>query len=332
MKANTLSVHSKDQMYVIDSGACVNMLRSSSLTEQEKKSIPDTQAKSGTFRAQTVCSPQTLKRKCTSGSLILFYEYIQLSIRRPCFRWGDFAANLAIPVSGRQVDLTVYLKCKKWSEVPARTSFRWWHHVLFRLVCFLLPQANVECKPERERTTWWRLSQKERGEMRLSQHPFPEVRLRWEMLNAFEDDSHRRDARHSSLTDDRRAAETAHKVCTVCLGLTLLSEVPLCIGATPQVPSIQQKCQEGQQATRPKYPIIQSSVVNAILTAKCPRRRNWAGPVPHAFLHHGIVTSHNVIRAEPGLITTAEHDLGEVTASHRIAHIRNVCTLLRQTQ
>ena len=39
MKANTLSVHSKDQMYVVDSGGCVHMLRNSSLTEQAKKTI-----------------------------------------------------------------------------------------------------------------------------------------------------------------------------------------------------------------------------------------------------------------------------------------------------
>ena len=38
----------------------------------------------------------------------------------------------------------------------------------------------------------------------------------------FEDDSHQRDARHSSLTDDCRAAETAHKVCTVFLELHFL--------------------------------------------------------------------------------------------------------------
>ena len=31
----------------------------------------------------------------------------------------------------------------------------------------------------------------------------------------FDDDSHQRDARHLSLTDNSRAAETAHKVCTV---------------------------------------------------------------------------------------------------------------------
>ena len=38
----------------------------------------------------------------------------------------------------------------------------------------------------------------------------------------FEDDSHQRDARHSSLTNDRRAAETAHKVCTVFFELHFL--------------------------------------------------------------------------------------------------------------
>ena len=42
-----------------------------------------------------------------------------------------------------------------------------------------------------------------------------------EFLIDFEDDSHQRDARHSSLTDDRRAAETAHKVCTVFLEQTI---------------------------------------------------------------------------------------------------------------
>ena len=68
----------------------------------------------------------------------------------------------------------------------------------------------------------------------------------------FEDDSHQRDARHSSLTNDRRAAETAHKVCTVFLKLHFQK-----FHSAPQLPS------PGRRHTNhtPKRPILNHTII-----------------------------------------------------------------------
>ena len=93
-------------------------------------------------------------------------------------------------------------------------------------------------------------------------------------------DSHRRDARHSSLTDDRRAAGTAHKVCTVLRKLTLStsSQTSTLVRSPTQHrchstgafhPA---KCQESPQTTHPKYPNIQSSRRQCLTFSKTPLR------------------------------------------------------------
>ena len=48
--------------------------------------------------------------------------------------------------------------------------------------------------------------------------------------------------------------------------------------------------------------------IGDLLLGKIPKKAELSRSRSTSLLHHGLVTSNNVIRAEPGLITTAEHD------------------------
>ena len=48
--------------------------------------------------------------------------------------------------------------------------------------------------------------------------------------------------------------------------------------------------------------------IGDLLLGKIPKKAELSRSRSTSLLHHGLVTSNNVIRAEPGLITAAEHD------------------------
>ena len=48
--------------------------------------------------------------------------------------------------------------------------------------------------------------------------------------------------------------------------------------------------------------------IGDLLLGKIPKKAELSRSRSTSLLHHGLVTSNNAIRAEPGLITTAEHD------------------------
>ena len=108
---------------------------------------------------------------------------------------------------------------------------------------------------------------------------------------AFQNGSHRHDAHHSSLTDVRGAAETAHKVCAAFLKLyyLLLRQARTDVKGSIQRPSCLQqeegskrqttqrphalcraKCSEGPQSKYQRDPA--DNHIEASPRAKCPRK------------------------------------------------------------
>ena len=77
-----------------------------------------------------------------------------------------------------------------------------------------------------------------------------------------------------------------------------------------------------------------ATIPNAIVTV-LTLGWNWGCSVPPASRCQGLVVADHLVRAEPKLALSqcfrARHDIGEVIASHRIAHIRNVCILHQHT-
>ena len=115
--ATGLARYAKVSMYIVDSGASLHVMAPSSLNDNEKKTIRQSNNIFWVFRPPVAFWFQTRRSRSISWSLALICGYVWWKILRQCYCWEDHAMSLVFLCRGASGNTSrSENKCKKVIE------------------------------------------------------------------------------------------------------------------------------------------------------------------------------------------------------------------------